>query len=46
VHAVRAHLLEMSGELVEARAEYLVAAARTLSMPERHYLESRAACAR
>jgi RNA polymerase sigma factor (sigma-70 family) len=43
VHAVRAHLLEMAGEPEAAAAEYRVAARRTLSLPERRYLESRAA---
>ena len=43
VHAVRAHLLEMTGEREAARAEYRQAARRTLSVPERRYLESRAA---
>jgi RNA polymerase sigma factor (sigma-70 family) len=41
--AVRAHLLEMRGELAEAAAAYRLAAGRTLSVPERRYLESRAA---
>jgi predicted RNA polymerase sigma factor len=39
--AVRAHLLEMSGDLEGAREHYLLAARRTTSMPERHYLETR-----
>jgi predicted RNA polymerase sigma factor len=43
VHAVRAHLLETAGELDAARAEYGLAARRTLSLPERRYLELRAA---
>lgn len=42
VAAVRAHLLERSGDLDAARDEYLVAARRTLSLPERRYLEDRA----
>jgi RNA polymerase sigma factor (sigma-70 family) len=42
VAAVRAHLLERAGNLVAARDEYLVAARRTLSLPERRYLEARA----
>lgn len=42
VAAVRAHLLEMSGELDAARASYVEAARRTLSVPEQRYLESRA----
>jgi RNA polymerase sigma factor (sigma-70 family) len=43
VDAVRAHLLELAGEREAARAAYLRAARRTLSVPERRYLESRAA---
>ena len=42
VDAVRAHLLEMSGDLDAARVHYARAARRTLSVPERRYLESRA----
>ena len=41
--AVRAHLLEMAGRRDEAREPYRTAARRTLSVPERRYLESRAA---
>ncbi|HET6500068.1 MAG TPA: DUF6596 domain-containing protein [Amycolatopsis sp.] len=41
--AVRAHLLEMAGSLDAARATYREAARRTASLPERRYLESRAA---
>ena len=41
--AVRAHLLEMVGDREAARDAYLVAARRTLSVPEQRYLESRAA---
>ncbi|GIH24204.1 RNA polymerase sigma24 factor [Acrocarpospora phusangensis] len=41
--AVRAHLLEMAGDLPAARDRYREAARRTTSLPERHYLESRAA---
>jgi RNA polymerase sigma factor (sigma-70 family) len=41
VHAVRAHLLDLAGDTDAARAEYAVAARRTLSLPERRYLESR-----
>ena len=33
VHAVRAHLLELAGDPAAARAEYGVAARRTLSLP-------------
>jgi len=43
VAAVRAHLLERAGSLDAARAEYRTAARLTLSLPERRYLESRAA---
>jgi predicted RNA polymerase sigma factor len=43
VDAVRAHLLEMAGDLDAARSCYRVAARRTLSVPEQRYLESRAA---
>jgi RNA polymerase sigma factor (sigma-70 family) len=42
LEAVRAHLLEMSGDLAGARASYLLAARRTTSIPERRYLQSRA----
>ena len=41
--AVRAHLLEMAGDRADARASYRLAARRTSSLPERRYLESRAA---
>jgi RNA polymerase sigma factor (sigma-70 family) len=41
--AVRAHLLEMSGETAAAREAYHAAARRTTSRPERRYLEGRAA---
>jgi RNA polymerase sigma factor (sigma-70 family) len=41
--AVRAHLLEAAGDREAARAHYQRAAQRTLSLPERRYLESRAA---
>ena len=43
VHAVRAHLLELAGEAAAARTEYVMAAQRTLSLPEQRYLASRAA---
>ncbi|SDK01851.1 RNA polymerase sigma factor [Nonomuraea jiangxiensis] len=43
VAAVRAHLLERAGEHAAARECYLVAARRTYSLPERRYLEARAA---
>jgi RNA polymerase sigma factor (sigma-70 family) len=42
LHAVRAHLLDLTGDAVGARAEYELAARRTLSVPERAYLETRA----
>ncbi|WP_250032095.1 RNA polymerase sigma factor [Paractinoplanes maris] len=42
VAAVRAHLLERSGDRAAARDEYLLAARQTLSRPEQRYLESRA----
>ncbi|RZQ61112.1 RNA polymerase sigma factor [Amycolatopsis suaedae] len=41
--AVRAHLWEMAGEFARAREEYELAARRATSLPERRYLESRAA---
>jgi RNA polymerase sigma factor (sigma-70 family) len=41
--AVRAHLLEMAGERAAARSSYLAAARRATSLPERRYLEDRAA---
>jgi predicted RNA polymerase sigma factor len=41
--AVRAHLLEMAGDLDAARASYRRAARRTTSIPEQRYLEARAA---
>jgi RNA polymerase sigma factor (sigma-70 family) len=41
--AVRAHLLEMAGDLDGAREQYRLAAKRTLSLPEQRYLDSRAA---
>jgi RNA polymerase sigma factor (sigma-70 family) len=42
LEAVRAHLLELAGDTEAARAAYRLAARRTLSLPERRYLESRA----
>jgi predicted RNA polymerase sigma factor len=42
VYAVRAHLLDMTGDQEAARAHYELAARRTLSLPEQRYLESRA----
>lgn len=41
--AVRAHLLEMSGDLAAAREHYLDAARRTTSRPEQAYLQAKAA---
>ena len=41
--AVRAHLLEMAGDRDAALTGYRTAARRTTSIPERRYLESRAA---
>jgi RNA polymerase sigma factor (sigma-70 family) len=41
--AVRAHLLEMAGDHAAARASYRLAARRTTSLPERRYLQARAA---
>jgi RNA polymerase sigma factor (sigma-70 family) len=41
--AVRAHLLEMSGDHAGALAHYRAAAERTMSIPERNYLISKAA---
>ncbi|MFI0369725.1 RNA polymerase sigma factor [Actinomadura sp. 1N219] len=43
LHAVRAHLLEMSGDAAGARESYLAAAGRTHSVPEQRYLNARAA---
>ena len=43
VDAVRAHLLELAGDHEAAHAAYRLAARRTLSLAEQHYLESRAA---
>ncbi|TWP54387.1 sigma-70 family RNA polymerase sigma factor [Lentzea tibetensis] len=41
--AVRAHLLEMSGDLVAARDEYLDAARQAISVAQQRYLRGRAA---
>ena len=41
--AVRAHLLEMTGDHQAAIAHYRIAAGRTTSLPERNYLISQAA---
>jgi RNA polymerase sigma factor (sigma-70 family) len=43
LHAVRAHLLEMSGDAGAAIAEYRIAAGRTASTPEQRYLLMRGA---
>jgi RNA polymerase sigma factor (sigma-70 family) len=43
LHAVRAHLLEMSGNHQAAAKEYRTAASRTASKPEQHYLTLKAA---
>jgi predicted RNA polymerase sigma factor len=42
LYAVRAHLLDLAGDRPAARAAYELAARRTLSIPEKRYLESRA----
>ncbi|RCG20089.1 RNA polymerase sigma factor [Sphaerisporangium album] len=42
LYAVRAHLLEMSGDHPAARDAYREAAARTTSLPQQRYLHSRA----
>jgi RNA polymerase sigma factor (sigma-70 family) len=43
LEAVRAHLLERAGDTAAARESYLRAAKMTASLPERRYLELRAA---
>jgi len=43
LHATRAHLLEMSGDIPGAVTGYREAARRTTSLPERRYLTDRAA---
>jgi RNA polymerase sigma factor (sigma-70 family) len=43
LEAVRGHLLEIAGERDAARAAYRLAAQRTTSLPERRYLEAKAA---
>jgi predicted RNA polymerase sigma factor len=45
-HAVRAHLLELTGDHGAAAAEYEQAARQTLSLPEQRYLRQRAALIR
>lgn len=42
-YAVRAHLLELAGDRAAAHQAYLVAASRTLSLPQQRYLHARAA---
>jgi RNA polymerase sigma factor (sigma-70 family) len=42
LHAVRAHLLDMAGDLPAARENYLLAARSTASLTEQRYLQSRA----
>jgi predicted RNA polymerase sigma factor len=46
VDAVRAHLLDLLGEHTAARDHYRRAARRTLNLPERDYLLSRATAER
>ena len=41
--AVRAHLFERAGDLVQAHSLYLSAARRTTSLPEQRYLQAKAA---
>jgi len=43
LHAVRGHLLEMSGDRAGARESYLAAAERTMSLPQQRYLYGRVA---
>lgn len=43
LHAVRAHLLEMTGDRLAARECYEAAAQRTTSLPQQRYLHARAA---
>jgi predicted RNA polymerase sigma factor len=43
LEAVRAHLLEMAADHAIALSAYRTAARRTTSLPERRYLEARAA---
>jgi RNA polymerase sigma factor (sigma-70 family) len=42
LHAVRAHLLELDGDLTGARDAYLAAADRTTNLPQQRYLHDRA----
>jgi RNA polymerase sigma factor (sigma-70 family) len=43
LHAVRAHLLEMIGDVAGARDSYLTAARRATSLPQQRHLHARAA---
>jgi predicted RNA polymerase sigma factor len=43
LYAVRAHLLEMDGQVEEARALFAIAARLATSIPEQRYLNSKAA---
>ncbi len=43
LEAVRAHLLEMTGDHAAAREAYYTAARRTMSVPQQRYLNARAA---
>ena len=43
LYAVRAHLLEMSGETAAAREAYRAAARRARNLPQQRYLIGRAA---
>ena len=43
LHAVRAHLLEMTGDRVAARSSYQAAARRATNLPQQRYLHARAA---
>ena len=43
LHAVRAHLLELSGDHERARVSYTTAAEKTVSLPQKRYLHARAA---
>jgi predicted RNA polymerase sigma factor len=43
LHAVRDHLLERAGDIPAAIAQYVAAAGRTTSIPERNYLTTQAA---
>ncbi|WP_243725908.1 hypothetical protein [Actinomadura rubrisoli] len=42
LHAVRGHLLEMTGDRAAARASYLAAVERARSLPERRHLNAKA----